>query len=146
MQRITVQAHKYSGFSIVECMVAFLIICLGLLGAAVLQAELSKSASASTFHIAAVNYSKELYSRMVADYNNLGCYAYPTTGTCSSSTRDQTVADVSAWANAVSSAIPNSSIAVAADPTTGKGTITISWTLHGDSQTYVMPFAVDTAL
>jgi type IV pilus assembly protein PilV len=146
MQLTSVRLRKSSGFSLIECMVALVIMSFGLLGTAALQASLSQAASASSAHVAATNYANELYGRMVADYNNLGCYAYPTTGTCTSSTQDQTVADVSAWVTAINTTLPSSTVVVTANPATGKCAITITWAVHGVNQTYTLPFTVDTAL
>lgn len=133
MQRIS--ARKQRGFSLIECLVALLIMTVGLLGNAALQANLSKESSKSENRVKATNLAKVLSGQMMSDYTNLASYAYP--GGAGSTS----------WALQVKK-LPGAiepTVTVAAD---GTCVITIQWTMPQDNivNTYSVPFKVDTTL
>jgi type IV pilus assembly protein PilV len=133
MQRIS--ARKQRGFSLIECLVALLIMTVGLLGNATLQANLSKESSKSENRVKATNLAKVLSGQMMSDYTNLASYAYP--GGAGSAS----------WALQVKK-LPGAiepTVTVAAD---GTCVITIQWTMPQDNivNTYSVPFKVDTTL
>jgi len=134
MQRISVR--KQRGFSLIECLIALLIMTIGLLGNAALQAQLSKESAKSDNRVKATNLAKMLYGQMVSDASNLSSYVYPGTGSWAAS-----------WAVQVK-LLPGAidpTVSVAAD---GTCLITIQWSMPQDSivNTYSVPFKVDKTL
>ncbi|WP_052451157.1 type IV pilus modification protein PilV [Pseudomonas batumici] len=130
--------HKQRGFSLIECLIALLIMTIGLLGNAALQAQLSKESAKSDDRVKATNLAKILYGQMVSDASNLANYAYPGSGTASSA---------ASWAVEVKK-LPGAidpTVSVAAD---GTCLITIQWSMPQDNSvnTYSVPFKVDKTL
>ncbi|MDR3564415.1 MAG: type IV pilus modification protein PilV [Negativicutes bacterium] len=128
-------ARKQRGFSLIECLIALLIMTIGLLGNAALQANLSKESAKADDRVKAANLAKVLYGQMVSDSSNLANYAYPT-GTAATS-----------WATEVKK-LPGGkepSVTVATD---GTCVITIYWQMPRDSiaNTYSVSFKVDQTL
>ncbi len=148
MRRIS--AHKRRGFTIVECLVALLILSIGLVGAAGLQATLAKSSAGGDVRLRAVALANELHGRMISDYANLGCYVYPG-GTCGAGTTQLAMA---AWLTAVHS-LPGGLDPAVAQDATGRWTIKVQWQMPQDSvsntrgaplvNAYLLAFKVDTS-
>ena len=137
------------GFTIVECLVALLILSVGLIGAAGLQATLAKSSSGGDARMRAVALATELHGRMVGDYANLSCYAYPATA-CAVPATSQAMTD---WVTAVHT-LPGSLDPVVAQDANGLWTIRVQWSMPQDTaantrgaplvSAYQLAFKVDT--
>ncbi len=136
MRRISARARKQRGFSLIECLIALLIMTVGLLGNAALQSQLSKESAKSDDRVKATNLAKILYGQMVSDASNLASYVYPGTGSWAAS-----------WAVEVKN-LPGAidpAVSVAAD---GTCLITIQWSMPQDNvvNTYSVSFKVDKTL
>ena len=68
---------KHAGFTLLEAMVAMLIMSVGLLGNIALQAVVTKASTKVDSRITATNLVKELHGQMLSNPANLSCYAYP---------------------------------------------------------------------
>lgn len=145
------RAGRTRGFTLIECLVALLLLSLGLIGAAALQATLAKGSAKSDVRLRAVTLAAQLHSRMMGDYVNLTCYQYSagTYGTCTSASAAQAA---SAWV-AEARALPGSldpSVTQAA----GIWTVVVNWQMAQDTtgnshgaglvNHYSMAFKVDT--
>lgn len=141
-------ASKLGGFSLIESLIALLIISVGLVGNAALQSTLSKQSANADNRVRATTLAEDIHSRMVSDYTNIGCYAYPTTGTCGNAVATEIAQWKTAWAAQVTS-LPG---AIAPSVTvTGNACpcrITIRWKPSQNSTTYSysVPFKIDTTL
>ncbi len=149
----TAAPRRTAGFTLVECLVALLILSIGLVGAAGLQALLAKSSAGGDVRLRAAALANELHGRMVGDYNNLGCYLYPVSN-CSA-TASSSSAAMSDWVTAVQK-LPGGLAPVVSQSANGLWTIRIRWQQPQDStansqgaspvSVYTLSFKVDTAL
>jgi len=67
--------HKARGFSLLEVLIALVVLSVGLLGLAALQAEGLRGSSSAVQRTTAVNYASDIADRMRANRAGLGSYA-----------------------------------------------------------------------
>jgi len=139
-------ASKQGGFSLLESLIALLIISVGLVGNAALQSTLSKQSANADNRVRATTLAEDIHSRMVSDYTNIGCYAYPTTGTCGNAVATEIEQWKTAWAAQVTS-LPGA-IAPSVTVTGNACNITIRWkpSQYSTTYSYSVPFKIDTTL
>lgn len=126
--------HTQRGFSLIESMVALLVLSVGLIGIAALHTRGLSANRTAVYRNIAVSLSADMTDRIRANrvagtaYNGTGASKGCDTGTsCSSS--DLALHDLFLWEALVQSMLPNGDGTVAADATTDPitYTITVTW-------------------
>ena len=138
---------KQQGLTMIEVLVAILIVSIALIGTAALQMNAMKMNESSQFRNQAVFLSSDLIERMEANKTNLQSYFVsatncPTsppapsdncnTAVCTSS--DLVAYDLAQWENSVASTLPGCSWKVFVEGRTA--TITLTWQEKRGAQTY----------
>jgi len=141
------------GFSLIEVLVALVVLCVGLLGIASLYVVTLQSSGSAISRTQAVNLASDLADRIRANRNVPDSYTFNGTATltdqaCVGSSASCTEAQMAAhdlfvWKRQIQSALPGSPVGtVALDETTVPRTyvITVSWTepSQSDRLNYVM--------
>ena len=148
--------HKQSGFTLIEILVAIVIVSVGLLGVAGMQGTTLRNTHSTTMRSQALDLARDMIERMRAnhlaikdgtvDYNHtLSAGATLTapkdcnTSTCTATeTRNY---DIHLWSDAIQSRLPESSAAIVsrniafAGATAVKSTVTVNWREAGDEAT-----------
>jgi type IV pilus assembly protein PilV len=138
----TASRTRNKGSSLIEVMVASVLMAIGLLGNAALLATLTKATTQTGVRLVATQLATELQNTATADYMNLGCYA-TAGGGCGSPVA---AAFLDSWKTRVSTALPGGyPPEVAVDSATGDCTITLQWKLPQDDtvRNYVLTTQVD---
>jgi type IV pilus assembly protein PilV len=126
---------KTRGFSLIEVLVAMVILAVGLLGVAGLFANSLKSADNAYLHSQAVVLAYDMSDRIRANPSALAKYGQTPPTTITNNCRNSTCtpaalasADLYEWNNSVSSSLPSGTASVAVNGTTA--TVTVGWTSH----------------
>jgi len=125
-------SNKTAGFTLLEVMVALLIISFGLLGLAGLQGTALKQNHSAYLRSIATQFSHDIADRIRANRSvNYGAVTPAPHSGCSSAcnTTDLAADDMDAWIKAVKAALPTAGTnpTVALNTATGIYTITVSW-------------------
>ena len=119
--------RRQRGFSLVEALVALLVLSIGLLGIAGLQLTGMRNNQAAYLRSQAVVLADDILERMRANRGALAAYAValgddpPTTPTTMAET------DVQAWLQTLAAVLPNGDGSVAVDGATNRVTVTTQW-------------------
>jgi type IV pilus assembly protein PilV len=99
--------ERSRGFTLVEAMVALLVLSIGLLGIAALFIESLKAMRTSVYRTQAVNLATDLADRMRA--NRLPANAYDCGGACAAAEGGNAVAiaDINAWITSIAAELPS---------------------------------------
>ena len=123
-----IQPHRRSrGFSLVEALVALLVLSIGLLGIAGLQLTGMRNNQAAYLRSQAVVLADDILERMRANRGALAAYAValgddpPTTPTTMAQT------DLQAWLLTLAAVLPNGDGSIAVDGATNRVTVTTQW-------------------
>jgi type IV pilus assembly protein PilV len=135
---------RADGFTLVEVLIALLVLSIGMLGIAALYLESLRASRAALVRTEAVTLAADIADRIRANRNPAG--AYDCGGTCDAGEGGNAVAiaDLNDWRTAVAARLPGgtSSItfAAAAANATNIYTVTVGWTEIGytDPLTYVL--------
>ncbi len=112
----------YSGFVLLEVLVALLIFAFGVLGVVGLQAAMTKAQTSAKFRGDAAYLAQELIGTMWADIPNLSNYVKPAgDGSCTAHPR------CNAIQQKIAATLPAGQLVIE-QPAPGLLTITISWT------------------
>jgi type IV pilus assembly protein PilV len=132
-------ATRQSGFTLVESLVAMVVISVGMLGIAAMYVEGLRAGRTSVYRSAAVELVADMADRIRA--NSLGDAAYSgaaAANNCVGGAVDCTPAQMAAddlfwWLQGVEARLPggDAAIAYAAGPDTDQYTITVTWTEPG---------------
>ena len=134
------------GFSLVEVLVAMVVIAVGMLGVAVLYVEGMKAGRTSIYRTSAVNLVADLADRMRA--NPTGAVSYDgaaadtgcTNGFIDCSPEQLAQEDLWSWARDIGERLPagaNGEVGVAPGDLTNRGTIRVTWDVGGVEQPQV---------
>lgn len=126
--------HRQRGSSLIESLVALLILSFVALGIIGLQSNLMRVGSQSKYRIEASLLARNIAGLIAVDAANVGCYALGTASAIQCLSPEAT-ARASAWHDEVMATLPDAaepSVAVAGDRTT---TVTLSWTPPKDRTT-----------
>jgi type IV pilus assembly protein PilV len=156
--------HTIKGFSMVEALVALLVLSIGLLGLAALQTTSLKYNTESYWRTQATYLANDIIDRMRANKSgvNNGNYTVATTaaasaalaatkpcGTASCSTSDLAIYDLGQWYTGMKTALPGSTLPTGHLATISRDavntslyTITINWTERDvtQTQTWIVQF------
>jgi type IV pilus assembly protein PilV len=150
------------GISLIESLVAIVVLALGISGLALVQARMLVASRAATGHAIALALADDLTNRMMfnaetarANGYALGWNEQPAGGDCSSapcSGASLARADLQAWRSMVVSALPSGNATVFRSPAdAGQVGIAIAWAMNEDARAdadqakYRKPFAVTAA-
>ena len=144
-----IQAHsslrlRGGGFTLVEVLIALVVLSIGMLGIAALYLESLRASRAALVRTEAVTLASDIADRIRANRNPLN--AYDCGGTCDANEGGNAVAiaDLNAWRAAVAAQLPGGTTSItyaaAAANATNIYTVTIGWTEVGytDPLTYVL--------
>jgi type IV pilus assembly protein PilV len=120
------------GYSLIEVLVAIVVLSLGLLGFAALQITglTSNKIAASRSQASVLAYV--ITDAMRANRANISSYTH-TVGTAAPTATDQATKDIANWLSAVSSQLPSGTGGIAVDSVTGITTITVQWSENKSS-------------
>lgn len=136
--RRPVLRHHARGFSLIEAMVALLVLSIGLLGIAALYVETLRASRTALYRTEAVVQATDLADRMRANRVPANAYACGNP-TCIPANGGNVIADadLADWMNAIAAALPAGTAGVAytaATATTPAAyVITINWTEVGQA-------------
>jgi type IV pilus assembly protein PilV len=120
--------NKQRGSSLIEALIAMLILSVAILGLIGLQGNLLRIATQAQYRLQASLLAQNIAGMMAVDAANVGCYALvATSATPCPAGAVQGAEQAAAWREEVLATLPNAaepSIAVAADRT---ATVTLSW-------------------
>jgi type IV pilus assembly protein PilV len=99
---------RQRGLSLLEALIALVILAFGLLGFAGMQVRMLSASTDTQWRLQATALADRLLSHAIVDSANAGCYLVPTQGTCSSTqaqaAREQWLVDVAALPEGAASA------------------------------------------
>lgn len=159
MRATVTSALRLRGFSIVEALVALVVLSIGMLGIAALYVESLRAGRSAIYRTQAVNLASDMADRIRANRTAGNAYALaagdapatqscapPGTATCAPATLAQD--DMARWLTAINdqlpgngNATPDGTIVVAPGaPPTSQYTIQVTWSEPGELQplTYVL--------
>lgn len=134
--------HGVRGFSLIEAMVALLVLSIGLLGIAALYVETLRASRTALYRTEAVVHATDLADRMRANRNPANAYACGSPCVPANGGNAIADADLADWMNAIGAALPAGSADVAFTAATATTPavylITVNWTEVGqdDPATY----------
>lgn len=126
---------RMSGFSLIEVMIALVVLAFGLLGLALLQTMNLRYTQSANQRTQAVNLAGELIDMMRSNRSELGAYAMTDrdmsgapTPPCASSGVLGAATNISRWSCEVREALgPNARVQVDANATTGAVRVSMRW-------------------
>lgn len=114
------------GVSLIDALIAIVILSFGLIGMTRMQGRMVSSATDAQLRSTAVQMADELLNTALVDTANAACYTLPQAGACGSANASARVTD---WSARVSLAMPGSvTKGVTLDAATGRMTVSIGWT------------------
>jgi type IV pilus assembly protein PilV len=142
--RIRAMCVRANGFTLVEVLIALLVLSIGMLGIAALYLESLRASRAALVRTEAVTLAADIADRIRANRNPAG--AYDCGGTCDAGEGGNAVAiaDLNDWRTAVATQLPGGTtsitFAAAAANATNIYTVTVGWTEIGYTNplTYVL--------
>jgi type IV pilus assembly protein PilV len=137
----TAQAREQRGFTLIEAMVALIVLSVGLLGIAAMYVETLRANRTSLFRTQAVNFASDVADRMRAnrptDAAGVAAGLYNCNGDCEAGDGRGLIAqdEIEAWVNDIADRLPGGSArieyAIPGANTPAAYDVTISWTEVG---------------
>lgn len=116
-----------SGFSLMEVLVALLVLAIGLLGLAALQAQGLRFNQDAYIRSQATNLAYDIMDRMRANRDDVANYAVPDPGGACDPTVATVSMDLTCWYDALETALPGADAVIAANATANYYDVTIRW-------------------
>lgn len=114
------------GFGLLDALIALALLAFGMLALTGFQSRSVAQVTESQSRLLATQLGDELVSTVLVDIGNANCYTLPQAGTCASTSA---TAATTAWAARAAAALPGPvTTAAAIDSTTGRYSLTITWT------------------
>ena len=124
----SVQKRRRSrGFSLVEALVALLVLSIGLLGIAGLQLTGMRNNQAAYLRSQAVVLADDILERMRANRGALGAYAVALADDPPTTPTTMAQIDLQAWLQTLNAVLPNGDGSIAVDGATNRVTVTTQW-------------------
>ena len=117
---------RCDGFTLVETMVAFFILSVGLLGMALLQTQSVKFNTGSYARSQSSVLAYDIIERMRINLGAAGSYPTTTPSSTCSATIVSVANDLACWQQLVASRLPDGSAAIAAGPNPLEFTVTLT--------------------
>jgi type IV pilus assembly protein PilV len=115
---------RQSGSSLVEAMIAIVVLSFGILGLARFQIGMLAQTTDSQSRLAATALADELLSMVRVDIQNATCYTRPASGTCSS---PFAATQAKAWSDKAAAAVPTFTSFVASMPDAKTFQVALVW-------------------
>jgi len=128
-------AARIRGFTLVEVLIALIVLSIGMLGISALYLESLRASRAALVRTEAVTLTSDIADRIRANRNPLN--AYDCGGTCDAGEGGNAIAiaDLNAWRTAVAGQLPGGTASItfvaAAANATSIYTVTVGWTEVG---------------
>lgn len=143
-------ARSQQGFSLVEVMIALIILSVGMLGIAVLYVQSMQAGRTSMFRHQAVTLAGDVADRIRANPRAGAAYAAATGtdnscvgGSVNCSEGEMAANDIFIWQAEALDVIPSGTVTVAVDGATPPNyTITVSWVEPGETPSYTIKIPV----
>lgn len=119
--------RRESGFSLIEVLIALLVLAIGLLGLAALQAQGLRFNHDAYVRTQATNIAYDIIDRMRTDRTNAGAYTVADPGGICSTTDADASNDLTCWYQALRDTLPGGSGAIAANGTANFFDVTVRW-------------------
>ncbi len=119
--------RRESGFSIVEVLVALLVLAIGLLGLAALQAQGLRFNHDAYVRTQATNLAYEIVDRMRTNRDNLDAYTLADPGDACDPTDASVEMDLNCWYDSLATALPGGDGLISANGVDNFYDITVRW-------------------
>lgn len=116
-----------AGFSIIEVLVALLVLAIGLLGLAALQAQGLRFNHDAYVRTQATNSAYSIIDRMRANRANVALYTGPDPGGACDPTTAGATMDLNCWYRGLAAALPGGSGLITANATANFFDVTVRW-------------------
>jgi type IV pilus assembly protein PilV len=125
MYRTTIRFRSH-GISLLEALIAALILSVGLIGLVRMQSKMVSASTDAQLRYTAVQLADEHLNLVRVDSANAACYTLPAAGACNSAAA---AAHTTEWAARVSASLPGTvTRSVALNAATGQLSVSIGWT------------------
>lgn len=132
MTSLPTSPHASRGFTLIEAMVALVVLSIGLLGIAALYVETLRANRTSLHRTVAVSLAADIGDKMRANRNPADAYACGTPCVAATGGNDIADADLAAWTNAIGAQLPGGTAGIAyvapAANTPAAYIVTLGWT------------------
>jgi type IV pilus assembly protein PilV len=119
--------RRDDGFSLVEVLVALLVLAIGLLGLAALQAQGLRFNHDAFVRTQATNLAYDIVDRMRVNNTNVAAYTTPDTGAVCDPLVAGAAMDLNCWYRGLAAAIPGGTGLIAANATANFYDVTVRW-------------------
>ena len=119
--------RRERGFSIMEVLVALLVLAIGLLGLAALQAQGLRFNQDAYVRSQATHITYDIIDRIRANRANVALYAVPDPGLLCDPTVSTIAMDLSCWYDDLAAALPGADAVITSNATANYYDITIRW-------------------
>ncbi len=137
MRRLPIRRRNAGGFSMIEVLIALVVLAFGLLGLALLQTMNLRYTKSANQRTQAVNLAGELLDMMRSNRSELAAYVITDTDLsgvtvpadgCAAQAALGAASNVVRWKCEVREALgADARVSVAADPATGSATVNVQW-------------------
>lgn len=133
--------HAQRGVSLIDALIAIVILSFGLIGMTRMQGRMVSSATDAQLRTTAVQMADELLNTVLVDTTNAACYTVPQSGACGSTAATGRATD---WSTRVAATMPGSvTKTVTLDAATGRMTVSIGWTGRDNSDPRLLSVVTD---
>lgn len=138
---VPVSCRPASGISMIEALIAGLILSAGLIGLMRMQSQLVSASTDAQLRYSAVQLADEHLNVVRIDSANAACYTLPQTGACASAAATAYTSD---WSARVAASLPGTvTRTVTLNAATGRMTVSIGWTARNGADPRLLNVETD---